>query len=835
MRTEPLARVVLPLLVFVLAVAIHFWLFASAQAQTAGQWAVQQHYDPVAGYIATQEILLGISYALMAAFTSYVALLFFAHRAKLSQLGASAGFTAALYAFGCFLIGCCGSPMLAIYIGFLGPSFVGVSKQIVLGVTMISVAYGYMSMAKFRKPAKDGGKDENKTDCVDDSCACAPTDKKAAASASPPADKKESACIEDACACAPASETKAEDAEKNAGFAGMIAFAFVGVVAILILAELLVERAGLLEKPLELLPWPLVVAATLAGGYPIFKNALMGLKSGKINADLLMSIGIAAAMAIGEFSASTLIVFFMGIAHFLERFTFERSRKAIRDIVAFAPKSARVERNGREALVPIEEIRVGDTLTVKPGERIGADGTVVSGSSSVDESPITGESMPKEKRAGDGVFAGTLNQHGQLEIRVKRAGADTMLGKIIHLVEEAEASRAPVQKFADKFSSYYLPVVSLSALATYLITGSITHAIAVVVVACPCAIALATPMSVVAAVGNAAKNGIVVKGGVHLENLSKVDTLVVDKTGTLTHGRPEVTDIYAAGGESEGKIVAIAAALEIHSEHPLARAVLERAEKDKVKFDKAGKFHYKVGMGVSGTIDGKAAAAGNEKLMSANDIDVSVLIKKKEQFESEGKTVLLVASGSKAIGLIAVSDTLRNDVAGALGELRALGIGRIVMLTGDNVRVAAAVAKGVGISEFRANQLPHDKVECVKALQKEGKRVLMIGDGVNDAPALAQADVGIAMGSGTDVSIETSDIALMRDEWAQVPAAVRISRRAFSTIKQNIAFGVIFNVLGIALASVGILTPMFAAAAQSLPDLAVFVNSSRLLFLKNGR
>jgi len=609
----------------------------------------------------------------------------------------------------------------------------------------------------------------------------------------------------------------------------IILFAFVSVVAVLLLSEIFIEKLGILKFPLRVIPIEVMVIATLVGGYPIFKNAFRGLRVRQINADLLMTVAIFAALSLMEFIASTLIVFFMSIAHFLEKLTLEKSRQAIKEIIESTPKKAVVKRNGKEAEVSIDEIKVGDIIVVKPGEKIPVDGTIVFGSSSVNQAPITGESIPVEKNVGDEVFAGTINQHGVLHIKAKKIGEDTTLGKIIKLVEEAETSKAPVQKFADKYSTYYLPIVLLASFITYLVTKNPFHSIAVLVVACPCAVALATPIAVVAAAGSLAKKGIVIKGGLYLEALAKVDTLVVDKTGTLTYGKPEVTDIIPFDS-SDVELLKYAASVERYSEHPLASAVVEKAKERKMRLLKPESFDYHVGMGIFGKIGNSVITVGNENLISKQKISVPSIVKeRKDNLEKMGKTVLYVAKDSKIIGLIAISDIIREEVFSALQEVRRLGIGKIVLLTGDNERIAKAVADYLGITEYKANLLPQDKIEYVRGLQSKGKKVLMIGDGVNDAPALMQADVGIAMGSGTDVAIETSHVVLVRDDWNQIPVAIKIGRKTFNTIKQNITFGIIFNIAGIVLASIGILTPILAAAAQSLPDVAVFLNSSKLL------
>jgi Cd2+/Zn2+-exporting ATPase/Cu+-exporting ATPase len=521
----------------------------------------------------------------------------------------------------------------------------------------------------------------------------------------------------------------------------------------------------------------------------------------------------------------------MNIAHFLENFTTERSRAAIRQLIALAPKTARIKRNGTEIEIPIDHLHAHDTMIIRPGERLPADGIVVDGASTVDQSPITGESMPVEKCAGDAVFAGSVNQRGVLQVNVTRVGRDSMLGKIIRLVEEAEAAKAPVQKFADRYSALYLPVVIGAAVLTFLVTRNPTNAIAVLVVACPCAIALATPLAVVASVGRAARQGILIKGGLYLESLAKVDTLVMDKTGTLTFGKPKVTDIQAASSKFQvSELLRLAAAAEKFSEHLLASAILEAANTRGITIVAPSSFEVIAGQGVIAQVNGDQIVFGNQHLMDERGIVIGAELRARAaELEREGKTVMLLSSNSHAAGLIAVADQVRAQVPDALKRLQSLGIQRMILLTGDNQRVASALAQKLGV-EFRAEMLPENKIDFIRELQRKGHRVAMIGDGINDAPALAQADVGIAMGvAGTDVAMEAAHIALMTDEWENVPAAIRLARRAFRTIQQNIAFGLLFNLAGLTLASTGILTPVMAAAAQSLPDVAVFLNSSKLL------
>jgi len=542
------------------------------------------------------------------------------------------------------------------------------------------------------------------------------------------------------------------------------------------------------------------------------------------------TLGIAGAIAISQYAAAAVIVFFMRLADFIEGYTTERSRQAIKELLKLAPETARVERDGREVEVPADQVTRGEVVVVKPGERIPVDGTVLEGRASVDQAPITGESVPVEKQSGDPVFAATICERGALRVRTERVGRDTTFGQIVRLVEEAEASKAPVQHFADRFTAYYIPVVVVAAVLTYLIGGSATAAVATVLVACSCAIAMATPATVLAAVGRAARRGIIVKGGRYLEALAKVDTIVMDKTGTLTIGRPEVTDVVPLDGGSEAELLALAASVERRSEHPLAAGILRAAEGRGLGLNEPKEFEVYPGEGVIASVNGARALCGTEKLMARGRIEVpAAVLARIQALAAEGKSVVLVAMGGRLLGVIALADTLRPEVPGALDALRALGVRRMLLLTGDRRQVAAAVAQQLGI-DFEAEVLPQEKIRLVERLQRSGHVVAMVGDGINDAPALAQADVGIAMGAaGTDAAIEAAHVALMQDDWRVVPEAILIGRRAFRTIKQNLWFTAAYNLVGMVLAATGWLPPIAAAAAQSLPDVVVMLNSSRLL------
>lgn len=545
----------------------------------------------------------------------------------------------------------------------------------------------------------------------------------------------------------------------------------------------------------------------------------------------MMSVGILSAAAIGQYTSSMLIVFFMGIAHFLEEFTTGKSRKAIQELIRLAPKTARIKLDGHEVEVAIEALKPGDIVAIRPGGQIPADGTVVAGASAVNQSSITGESMPVDKQTGDPVFAATFNDAGYLEVRVTRVGADTTFGKIVKLVEEAEAVKAPVQKFADRFTTWFLPTAIGIAVLTYLISGQITYAIAVLVAACPCAVGLATPLSVIASVGSGAKRGLLIKGGLYLETLARVDCVVMDKTGTVTFGRPQVTDVVSLNGLADAELLKYAASLEKRSEHPIASAILARAAMHDVAVPDPERFEYLVGQGLRGVVADKSVLLGNAKFLADQGIPLTLQAEASaETLGRDGKSALFLAIDGVAEGVIAVADVIRDEVPAAIEALKNMGVRRLILLTGDNERVAAAIAGRLGIDEYRAGLMPQDKIAIVRELQRAGHRVAMIGDGVNDAPAIAQANVGIAMGvMGSDVALEAAHVALMRNDWSQVPAALGMGRRTYRVIRQNIVLGIAWDIVTMGLASIGVLTPVMAAATEALPDVLVSFNSARLL------
>ena len=518
-----------------------------------------------------------------------------------------------------------------------------------------------------------------------------------------------------------------------------------------------------------------------------------------------------------------LIVFFMRLADYIEHFTAEHARQAVRDLTALAPETARVEREGREVEVPIEQVEVGETVIVRPGERIPVDGEVSSGQATVNQAAITGESMPVEIGPGTRVFAASFAQLGHLRMRVTAVGKDTTFGRVVTLVEEAEQHRAPIRRVADKFAVWYLPVVVTVATGTFPASGKLLATTAVLVVAC--SFAIATPVAMIASIGTSARRGLLIERDRYLEVLAKATAVVLDKTGTLTLGRPVITDMVPPGIElGADEVLTLAATAERYSEHPLAEAVRAAAALRGLPLAEPQDFEAIPGMGVRARLDGETVAVGGRRLLSGEGLPPIAT-----DLETQGKTLLFVIRNGRPVGVLAAMDTLRPDVPEALAELRRLGIKHLELLTGDNERTAAAIAAPLGI-HWRANLLPEDKIAVVKEYQRRGHVVVMIGDGVNDAPALAQADVGIAMGAaGSPLAMEAAHIALMRDDWKLVPEALRIARRTMNTVKINIGFTAVYNLAGLALAAMGFLPPAMAAAAQAGPDFGILANSARLL------
>jgi Cu+-exporting ATPase len=612
---------------------------------------------------------------------------------------------------------------------------------------------------------------------------------------------------------------------------GIVFFAVLFVVVI-------GEWFGLFETITTQVPWPIGLAVVLIAGYPVFRNVLRATLKGQVISHTLMTVGVIAALVVGQWATAAVVVFFMRVGDYAERFTTERARRAVKDLTALAPQTARVERDGVEVEVPINQLTVGETVIVRPGDQIPVDGEVIDGHATIDQASITGEAMPVEAGPGAKVYAATLAQLGSLRLKVTQVGADTTFGRVIKLVEEAEAQRADVQRIADKFSAYYLPVVAGIAALTLLLRRDPLAMAAVLVVACSCSFALATPIAMLASIGAGAKRGLLIKGGKYLEALAQADVLLIDKTGTVTLGKPQITDVAISDfglsildssdpskiRDSKSQILQLAASAEKYSEHPLAEAVRSAARERGLELLEPHDFEAIPGLGVRARVNGSRVAVGSRRMT-----EHLALMPIAQELEAQGKTLLYVTQDDRLIGLLAAMDTARPEVPEALKQLRAQGIEHIELLTGDNERTATALAQILGVA-YRANLLPQDKIAIVQDYQARGHTVIMVGDGVNDAPALAQADVGVAMGAaGTDVAIEAAHIALMRDDWRLVPDVVGIAHRTLRTVKMNIAFTVVYNFVGLSLAAFGLLPPIFAAAAQSLPDLGILAHSSRLI------
>lgn len=601
-------------------------------------------------------------------------------------------------------------------------------------------------------------------------------------------------------------------------------FTLLGVLfGVILFLVVIGEGLGLFDVVTDRVPLWLGTAVVLAFGAPIFLDVGRSALRLEVTSHTLMSVGAVAALVTGQWATAAIVVFFMRIGVFAERFTSEKARQLLKGLTALAPQKARVLRGGEEIEVTIEAVAVGDTVIVRPGERVPVDGIVIEGQATLDQAAITGESMPVEAEAGDKVFAATLAKLGHLKLEAERIGRDTTFGRTIKLVEEAEANRGEVQRVADKFSGYYLPVVATIAILTYLLSGNVLSVVAVLVVACSCSFALATPIAMMASIGAAAKRGLLIKGGKYVEAIKVADVVLMDKTGTLTTGKPRVTDVVSLDGTPEQALLQLAAIAERHSEHPLAEAVRNHAKDRGVKGGEPERFEAIPGKGIRATVDGQVVEIGNRRL-----VDVDERFDDVARLEDEGKTLLIMAVDGRPAGIFAAMDTVRPEVSDAITEIRKLGIARIELLTGDNERTAAAIASPLGIG-FQANLLPEDKIRVVKELQEKGHRVVMVGDGVNDAPALAQADVGIAMGGGTDVAMEAAHIVLMREDWTLVANSFRIARRTMGVVRMNIAFTALYNLVGLSLAAFGVIPPIFAAAMQSIPDIGILANSSRLI------
>ena len=552
-------------------------------------------------------------------------------------------------------------------------------------------------------------------------------------------------------------------------------------------------------------------------------------------------VGVAGQTPHVYFDTTATIITLILLGKLLEATAKNRASDAIRKLMGLQPKTARVIRDDIEMDIPVSHVVVDDVVLVRPGERVPVDGIITNGFTTLDESMITGESLPVEKKMGDHVVGGTINKNGSIEFRATAVGVRTVLAQIVKLVEDAQGSKAPIQNLADRIASVFVPIVIgiavLTFLAWYLIGGiaftpALIHFIAVLIIACPCALGLATPTALMVGTGKGAQLGVLIKNAESLERVRQVQTIILDKTGTITNGKPSVTDVFPFNGYDEETVLRAAASLEKKSEHPLGQAVVEYARERNIDLGDARSFESRTGFGVTGIIDGVATAIGNVALINEYAVHLNGEKAVVAQLEASGKTPIFVVMNGKLAALIGIADTVKRSAAEAIRSLKQMGI-EIIMITGDNKRTAEAIASQVGINRVIAEVLPQDKAAHVKSIQSEGKVVGMVGDGVNDAPALAQADVGIAMGSGTDIAIDAADIALMKSDLNGIVQAIRLSARTLRTIRQNLFWAFIYNVIGIPLAALGMLNPIIAAGAMAFSSVSVVGNSLRLKNFRN--
>jgi Zn2+/Cd2+-exporting ATPase len=582
----------------------------------------------------------------------------------------------------------------------------------------------------------------------------------------------------------------------------------------------------------------LYLAAAIIGGLPLFIFAAKGLfLHGDITAGMMAATATLAAIFVGEYAAAALVVFMMSVGEWLENFTIARADSALNDLSRLVPDQVMVRRDGQEKVIPLEQVILGDIVLARTGERIGVDGLVTHGNASMNQAAITGESMPVEKKANDEVFAGTLNEAGLLEIRVTRLGEQTTLGQIVRLVKDAQSHQAPVQRIANKYAKVLVPITYSIAVVVYLLTGDILRAVTVLVVVCPCALVLATPTAVVAAIGNAAKRGILVKSGAVIEQIGKVNVVAFDKTGTLTLGHPEVQQIIPLNGLHQDELLALAATTERYSEHPIGRSIWRAAQEKNLSLTDPMDFRALPGFGVTAKVQQKVVVIGSRGLLA--DQGIAWLESASQHFQSleeQGQTVIPIGVDGHMAGLIALSDSPRPEAKAAIAELKNLGIEQVVMITGDNPRTADRIARQLGIDRVYSQVLPQDKLRILRELQAEGKKVAFVGDGVNDAPALAAADVGIAMGlAGSDVALETADIGLMTDEIGRIPQVIAISHRALRAIRQNVVFSMSWNVFSVFLGGFGVIGPVVGAVMHELSALPALANSARIIQYQPGQ
>lgn len=583
----------------------------------------------------------------------------------------------------------------------------------------------------------------------------------------------------------------------------------------------------------DILPFDIAWFSIIISGSPIIYGAGVGLFTRfDIKAGILVSLALIAAVVIGEYFAAGEVAFIMMLGEILEDSTVRKAQEGIQKLIQLSPEIGRVRTSSGEKEVSVKEIQIGDVLLIKPGEAIPIDGVIINGKSTINQSIITGESMPVDKTVGDEVFVGTINQLGVIEVKATKVGEDTSLSKLIRLIEDAENKKAPVVRLADKMATIIVPLALALSIITYIITGDITRAVTILVVFCPCALVLATPTAIMAGIGNAARNGILIKSGEVMENMGKIDTIAFDKTGTVTYGRPEVTDIISfSKNYTEGFVLQTAAIAEKFSEHPLGKVIYKKAIERSLNIDDPQEFNIQLGKGIASTIDGKKVLVGNLKLLKENNIEIKKdYIEKIEYHENQGKTVMIVTIDDAIIGLINVADRIKSNVEESISNIKKIGINNILLITGDNKNAASWVAANAGIKKVYAEQLPEGKVKIIESQIRDNKKICMIGDGINDAPALARADVGIAMGAlGSDIAVETADIALMSDDISKIPELFVLSRKVLNTIKMNIILSLVINFGAILLAAFGVINPIVGALIHNLGSILVVMISATLI------
>ena len=591
--------------------------------------------------------------------------------------------------------------------------------------------------------------------------------------------------------------------------------------------------------------WALATPVQFIIGYRFYKGAYHSVRGGGANMDVLIALGTSAAYFYSiynlfnmvheyYFEASAVIITLILLGKLFEAIAKGKTSEAIKKLMGLQPKTARVIRNDSEMDIAIEDLLIGDIIVVRPGEKVPVDGIIVEGSSALDESMITGESIPVDKKEGDQVIGATINKFGAFKFKATKIGKDTVLSQIIRLVEDAQGSKAPVQRLADKISGIFVPTVLVIALVTFLIfyfsgdfNAGLINAVAILVIACPCALGLATPTAIMVGTGKGAENGILIKSGEHLERAHKMDAIIFDKTGTITKGEPEVTDVEVLNDFDENELLRVAGSVEKTSEHPLGQAIVGYAEAQLVMLKDADSFAAVPGKGLKAKFEGRDVLIGNRKLMNDGDLDLTGIEEKISTLEEQGKTAMLIAVEGRLAGIIAVADQIKKTSLAAIKELQGMGL-QVYMITGDNERTAKAIASQVGIENVLADVLPEHKASKVEELKSQGRHVGMVGDGINDAPALAAADVGFAIGTGTDVAMEAADITLMRGDLSGVVTAIRLSHRTMKTIKQNLFWAFFYNSVGIPFAALGFLNPMIAGAAMAFSSVSVVTNSLRL-------